>query len=260
MAMDGSEIQSGAPALPDRGGGQGEEPSGGSKGIGHFFDRMIHGGRPSPEDRAETSGEGSPPDQSEPRTSPPPPAWTPPQTPQELDRLVQSRTDAELYRREAAKREREVTELLDRAERAFDEGDDILGGDLKRQAKAIEQGETTDAAQRVGEISDFYDHVFLDSYLAKLDTPTRDALLAEPIVGGNGRALLAGRIADALYQKGVHEGEQKAEKRLRSNPAFRKELVHQIRPELGEPEHLPAVGATSGGSSMDDFIRTAMKR
>lgn len=243
------------PLPPDEGASAATEPSGGSKGVAHFFDRVFRGGG---QDQRESE---PPPPDPEPRTQPEAPTWQPPASPQELDRLVQSRTDAELYRREQLRRERELSDLQQRADRAFEEGDDLLGGELTRQAKALQNGEGGEqqTAQLVGGISDFYDHLFLDSYLARLDAPAREALLTEPIVGAGGRALLSERIADALYAQGEAAGERKAEARLRKNPSFRKELLHEIRPGLEEPDHLPAVAA-SNSASMDDMIRQAVRR
>lgn len=245
--------------LPPSQEGQTPEPeaqSEGSKGASHWFDRVIRRGSPGRND-------GEQPPDPEPRTSPtPPPAWRPPQTPEELDRVVQSRTDAELYRREQLQQQRTLSALEQQKEQALADDDPLLVTELERQIRGIKAGDQAQnqVTQVVGSVSDFYDHLFLDTYLGKVDAATRQELLKEPIVGAQGRALLAERIATALYEQGVKVGEQKADERLRKNPSFRKEVLHEVRPDQPEPDGLSGIATSGGASDMDDIIRGALRR
>jgi hypothetical protein len=179
-------------------------------------------------------------------------------TPDELQRFVQ----AEVDRREA-KRQREQAEA---ERRRLRDNDPFEYAERDRRAER-EQEVTAAQSQQIAGIAQSLDRALLDPMLERLPEKERTALFAMPDagVGIDGRKALASAALDNLEKHWKAEGERAAEKKLRDNPAFRKQLLAELRdsPELEEPEQIngtsraPRTSGTSG-SDVSAILRESL--
>lgn len=179
-------------------------------------------------------------------TSPPEPlAKT--YTPDELQRLVQAEVDRREAKRAKDQAEAERRRLRDNDPFEYAE----------RDRKAEEAANATNAyGEQIARVAQSMDRALLDPMLERLPEKDRAALFELPDagVGIDGRKALASAALDGLEKHWKAEGERSAEKKLRDNPAFRKQVLAELRdsPEMEEPEQIngttraPRQNGTSG--------------
>lgn len=168
-------------------------------------------------------------------------------TADELQRLVQAEVDRREAKRAKDQAEAERRRLRDNDPFEYAE----------RDRKAEQEANATNAyGQQIATVAQSMDRALLDPMLERLPETDRAKLFEIPDagVGIDGRKALAVAALDGLEKHWKAEGERSAEKKLRDNPAFRKQILAELRdsPELEEPEQIngtsraPNVNGTSG--------------
>lgn len=178
-----------------------------------------------------------------------------------MARLFQSRVDSLRAREQAQgaqstwnqrKQQLAAQELQTRQTDAYQ------AAELRNQLDAMQQQEQTWAG-----ITQLFDRVSLDPIVSRLPKDAQAELLAQPVVGMEGREALT---KAALDRYEAHIRAEEATK-LRRNPAFRKEVLNERRgqvgltpEEAGEPE-LVTNGAPSRrrGTDMDSWLRERLQ-
>jgi hypothetical protein len=213
--------------------------------------------------RGERNGDHAAEPQDQPAASAPAPdeanAWKPPTSVEEERRRLQSYYDSRRYQEQREERERTLAGLEQQLEAALDEDDPLTVTELERQIRALKSGDQAQdqVSTVVGNLTAFYDELYLDGGLKRLPMEVRQQLLSDAgqVVGPQGRQQLATRIYDAVLAEGKRQGAAEEAKRLRSSSAFRKEILHQNRDEEEEPDYVPAVAGGGRARSMNDFMR-----
>lgn len=160
-----------------------------------------------------------------------------PVTPEELSRQVQ----AEVDRREAKRQ----------ADAAAAERRRLRDTDPYRYAKQERDEEQQTAARADSEqafnglfrdIGAHHDRVSLDPIVLSLDEQERARIMAMPGAGEglDGRRLIVTESLKALEKRWKAEGAAEAERRLRRNSTFRKQVYADYRGREPEPDLLPA--------------------
>jgi hypothetical protein len=173
-------------------------------------------------------------------------------TKEELDRRVQAETD----RREAKRK----TDAEREARRRLRDEDPWAYAEQERKAE-----ETQNATQNIetlfGSIGLEHDRVSIDPLVLSLPEPERARILGLEGAGRglDGRKLIVTEALKSMEKHWRAEGAKDAEERLRKNPAFRKQILAEVRGQYPEPELLPS-GAPSTGSSSSDQVNDMLRR
>jgi hypothetical protein len=170
---------------------------------------------------------------------------------QELERRIQAETD----RREAKRlRDAKVAER-----RKLRDEDPWKYAEEERKA---EEAANSDAGimQLFANVGVEHDRVSIDPMFQKLPEPERQRILKIEGAGRGleGRKLIVDESLKALEKHWKAEGAKDAEARLRRNPAFRKQVLAEIRGDVPEPELLPSGPASNGRTSnqeVNDMLR-----
>jgi len=174
-------------------------------------------------------------------------------TQDELDRRVQAETD----RREA---KRAAQALAERRRKLRDE-------DPWQYAEEERQAETAQVANdQIGnlfaQIGVEHDKYTLDPLVQALPDQERARILALEGAGQglDGRKLIATESLKALEKHWRAEGAKDAEKRLRGNPAFRKQVLSEFRRGVPEPEFIGSGTVSSNGEerNVSNLLRQNM--
>lgn len=185
---------------------------------------------------------------------------------EELDRLVQGETD----RRESVRKNREQRELQrTQNKRKLDnlrQSGDLEGFAAEYAAQEAEEAQTEAlTAQRnehIREVAVNFDTGVLDPIILRLPKDEIQQLVStlNP-VGIDGRAAFLSAAVDRLVEKAKAEGAAQAERSLRNNSAFKKQLLLQERETEEEPENIPArAGSTSGQVDMNAWMDRLLHR
>jgi hypothetical protein len=174
-------------------------------------------------------------------------------TQEEFDRRVQAEAD----RREAARNDRARS---DRRRKLRDENP-------WQYAEEDRNAETVQAAnQQVGDffasVSREHDKYSLDPIVEALTDADRKRILELEGAGHGleGRKLIVTEGLKALEKQWKADGARDAEDRLRKNPAFRKQLLNEIRRNgVREPELISGT-ASSGDQSISNLLREQLRR
>lgn len=170
-------------------------------------------------------------------------------TQEQLDRKIQAETD----RREAKR----AKEAKDADRRRLRDEDPWAYAEQERLAEKT--GEANGALEKFFEsIGTEHDRVSIDPVMHAIPDTERKRIMALEGAGRglDGRKLVVGEALKVLEKHWRAEGEKAAEARLRRNPAFRKQVLSESRGGTRmEPELLPAVGASSTGSSVSALLR-----
>ena len=169
-------------------------------------------------------------------------------TPEELDRKIQAETD----RREARRAAREAAEqrkrLRDEDPWAYAE-----------QERLAEQHQAADAnvTSLFTNIGSEHDKVAIDPLVHALPEKERSRILGmdKAGVGLEGRKLIVTEALKTLEGHWKAEGARDAEKKLRANPAFRKQVLAEARGQAVEPDLLPAVSASESDRTVSALLR-----
>jgi len=167
-------------------------------------------------------------------------------TQEELDRRVQSETDRREAKRLEAARAAERRRLRDEDPFAYAEAD--------RKAEQISDADTS-LVQLFGTIGAEHDKATIDPVVQLLPQPERDRILRLDGAGRglDGRRLIMAEAMKALEKHWRAEGAKDAEAHLRKNPAFRKQVLSEVRGSTPEPELLPSGSVVNHGRSSDEI-------
>jgi hypothetical protein len=167
---------------------------------------------------------------------------------EELDRRVQAETD-----RREAKRAQEARVAQRR--RLRDE-DPWAYAEQERQA---EQHEVSSGAMQgfLATVGTEHDKVAIDPLVEALPKEERERILKLEGAGQGlaGRKLLVGEALKSLQRQWKAEGEREAERKLRGNNAFRKQVLRDSRSDVAEPELLPALSSSAADAKVSDILR-----
>jgi len=176
---------------------------------------------------------------------------------EELQRLVQAEADRREYRRQQQGAAEHRRKLRDTDPYAYAEQE----RQAEQQAAAMaarEQQFTT----LLGNVGVQHDRVAIDPIVFALDDTERNRILKlqGAGVGLDGRKLVVTEALKALEKRWKAEGAADAEKRLRKNPTFRKQVFAEHRGSVPEPDLLPGSGAVEGDGSVSDLLRRSLGR
>jgi hypothetical protein len=172
-------------------------------------------------------------------------------TDEELARLVQ----AEVDRREAKRK----------ADEARQRKAELRKTDPFKYAEQEEHEEQLQAASAqfhewVGGIAREYDRAVLDPLVLALPEDQRKTVIEAGGSDPDGRKAITVAAIDALKKASFAEGERAATEKLRKDPAFRKQLLLEIRGQRDEPEHIPAATGAATSTDMNTVIRTRLAK
>ena len=171
---------------------------------------------------------------------------------------LEKRVDAETQRREA---KRLAQANADRRRKLRDE-DPWQYAEEERSAEqhAFNDQQVTTLFQQIGAEHDKYS---LDPLVQSLPASERERILKleGAGVGLDGRKLIVSESLKALEKHWKEEGAKEAEKRLRSNSAFRKQVLSEFRRGTTEPEFIGSGNGASGGDqTVSSLLRQGMSR
>ena len=234
-AVEPSANAAATPAEPSEQGTQVSE----NQSDKNWFSRMFRRGTPEPE----------------PQDAPAPPAPSDAitLTQDELDKRVKAETD----RREA---KRHAQALADRRRKLRDENP-------WQYAEEDRQAETVQSAnQQVGDffanVSREHDKYSIDPIVEALPETERTRILGLEGAGQglDGRKLIVTEGLKALEKAWKAEGAKDAEERLRRNPAFRKQLLSEIRRGgAREPELIQGSASSASDNSVSNLLREQLR-
>jgi hypothetical protein len=171
-----------------------------------------------------------------------------PRTQEELQRRVQSEVDRREAKRAAEQRAEQRKKLRDQDPWAYAEED----------RKAEQQAEQSQGIQSFfADVGTQHDRIAIDPLMEALPTKERQRIMQMEGAGRglDGRKLVVDAALKALEKQWKAEGEKEAEARLRRNPAFRKQLLSEIRGNAPEPELLPAAQGSEADKTMSNIFR-----
>lgn len=169
-------------------------------------------------------------------------------TQEELNRRVQSEVD----RREA---QRIARERAEQRKKLRDE-DPWQYAELDRQAeKAVEQDQGL--VSFFSNVGAQHDRVAIDPLMETLPPQERDRILKMEGagVGLEGRKKVVNEALKSLERHWKAEGERVAERKLRGNPSFRKQVLSEHRAGVVEPELLPGFSGSAESRKVSDILR-----
>jgi hypothetical protein len=170
---------------------------------------------------------------------------------EELDRRVQAETDRREAKRAQEARARARKELRDSDPWAYaeEERKDELLGQTNEQL-----------VQFFSNVGTEHDRYAIDPVVELLPQADRERIMKMENAGRGleGRKLVVKESLKALEKQWKAEGAKDAERKLRSNPAFRKQVLSEIRGGTVEPDLLPAYG--SSPSTADQTVSALLRR
>lgn len=214
-----------------------------------------------------SDAKGSDRDDHEGRTPPPPTPRQAPTEPGPDDTVRMTRTQyergvqAEVDRREA-KRAREASKRHQEAELERTAREDPYAFSeqfLAQRAQEQQLGEQTQQVhQLIAATSAQFDAATVTPIVSALPPEVQKRLIAEiQPVGIEGRARLVAASLAEIRRAAADEGARSAEARLRKSPAFRKELLAELRGTQDAPEPLSPGRRSPAPTDMNDWLRAA---
>lgn len=170
-------------------------------------------------------------------------------TEEELHRRVQAEAD----RREAKRQ----TEHAREQRRKLRDEDPWQYAQQERDAEQSANAEGNFMGQ-LHQIGSIHDRTTIDPLLEMLPQSERDRILKldGAGVGLAGRTLIVKEALKALEKSWKGDGGKDAERKLRTNPAFRKQLLAEMRGQrAGEPDLLPASSGSDNDHSLSRLLR-----
>jgi len=167
---------------------------------------------------------------------------------EELERRVQSEADRREAKRAQEARARERRELRDKDPWAYAE--------QERQAEQAAQG-NFQLERFVTDLGSEHDRVTVDPIFNAVPKAEQERILKLEGAGAGlpGRKLVVTESLKALEKHWKAEGAKDAEAKLRRNPAFRKQVLAELRGQTPEPELLPAGSASEADKTVSDIFR-----
>jgi len=166
---------------------------------------------------------------------------------EELARLIQAEVDRREAKRLAEQRRAEKERLR--------KTDPYRYAEVEEQEAAAER-----FGQLLGSLAAEFDRAVIDPLILALPESERQSVLEKAGPGLDGRKAIAQTALESLKKHWLAEGEKQATEKLRKDPAFRKQLLVELRGEREEPEiHTGSPGA-GGSVDMDTILRQAYQR
>jgi hypothetical protein len=171
---------------------------------------------------------------------------------EELDRRVQAETDRREAKRAADARAAERKRLRDEDPWAYAERD--------RQEEQFAIG-NANVEQFFSRIGSEHDRASIDPVVELLPKAERERIMGIQGAGAGleGRKLVVKEAMKSLEKHWKAEGAKDAERKLRSNPAFRKQVLAESRGQVVEPELLPAYSGSPADQEMSSILRNHYK-
>ena len=170
-------------------------------------------------------------------------------TQEELDRRVQAETDRREAKRAAEARQKQRKELRDTDPWAYAE-------ELRKEEE-LESG-NQGLTKFFNDIGAHHDRAVLDPLFLTLPKAEQERItkLEGAGVGLKGRELVVKESLKALEKHWKAEGAREAESKLRRNPAFRKQVLSEVRTSFAdEPDLLPAASSAVADRTMSALLR-----
>jgi hypothetical protein len=169
-------------------------------------------------------------------------------TQEELDRKVQAEADRREAQRAARQRAEERKKLRDTDPWAYAE--------QERKEEEAQQG-TFHLERFVTDVGSAHDRVTVDPIFNSLPKAEQERILKIDGVGQGleGRKLVVQESLKALEKHWKAEGARDAEAKLRRNPAFRKQVLSELRGQTPEPEMLPSGSASEADKTVSSVLR-----
>jgi hypothetical protein len=169
-------------------------------------------------------------------------------TQEELDRKVQAETDRREAQRAARQRIEERKKLRDTDPWAYAEEE-------RKEEQAV-QG-NFQLERFVTDLGVEHDRVTVDPIFFALPKAEQERILKLEGAGKglDGRKLVVSESLKALEKHWKAEGAKDAETRLRRNPAFRKQVLSELRGQTPEPEMLPSGSASEADKTVSSLLR-----
>lgn len=214
-----------------------DQPSEGSSEPQGWW-RRLFGGRPGQEAKPEGEESGEP-SKTSPRLS---------LSQEELDRRVQAETDRREAKRAAELRAANRKKLRDEDPWAYAEAE--------RQEEQLATG-NANVEQFFQRIGNEHDRAAIDPVVELLPASERERIFKLQGAGSGleGRKLVVKEAMKALEKHWKAEGAKDAERKLRSNAAFRKQVLAEVRGQAVEPELLPAYSGSSSDQQISEILR-----
>lgn len=212
-----------------------EQPSRG------WWSRLFSRGTPSEEEQPEAQDQEQAP-------GGPGAAKTLTLTEEELERRVQAETDRRESKRAQDAKTQRRRELRKNDPWAYAEEDE----------KADQEQEGTQQIEQFfANIGTEHDKVSIDPLVHALPQAERERILKLEGAGRglDGRRLIVTEGLKALEKHWRAEAEKEAEAKLRRNPAFRKQLLAELRGQTVEPELIPAQRASAADQTVSALLR-----
>lgn len=189
-------------------------------------------------------------------------------TPQELERRIQAETDRrENTRRQRVERASKTAQNQQKLDRLRQAGD-FEGYVAEHEAQKIDESTEAQKAQQElaarnahqTELLLEVDSGVLDPIVLRLPENERNSLLeAVDTSGVAGRAKILTATVDRLIELAKAEGASNAEKALRNNAAFRKQILGEIRQREDEPDLIPSRNKVAAPQDMNTWVRQLIR-
>jgi hypothetical protein len=172
---------------------------------------------------------------------------------EDLERRIQAETD----RREARRQQAAAAE----ARRHLRDNDPYAYVEQEREAEQ-QVAQSQQFNQLLGTVGLHHDRAVMDPIVMSLDDKERDRIMGLPGagVGLDGRKLVITETLKSLEKRWKAEGAAQAERKLRSNPAFRKQVFAEQRGQVVEPDLMPSSGSVGGDVDVSGLLRRAIGR
>jgi hypothetical protein len=170
---------------------------------------------------------------------------------EELDRRVQAEVDRREYRR--------AQEAKARARKELRDSDPWQYAEQERQEEQL--GQTNEQlVQFFSNVGTEHDRYAIDPVVELVPQADRERIMKMENAGRGleGRKLVVKESLKALEKHWKAEGAKDAERKLRSNPAFRKQVLSEIRGSTVEPDLLPSYG--SSPSTADQTVSALLRQ
>lgn len=167
---------------------------------------------------------------------------------EELDKRIQAEADRRDARRLAEQRAAQKRELRDSDPWAYVEQE-------RNEEQAAQAGQQMD--QLFANIGSQFDRTTMDPLVERLPVPERERILKMDGAGRglDGRKLVVTESLKALEKHWRAEGAKDAETKLRRNPAFRKQVLSELRGQTAEPELLPSGSPSEADKTVSGILR-----
>jgi hypothetical protein len=169
-------------------------------------------------------------------------------TQEELDRRVQSEADRREAQRAARQKVEERKKLRDTDPWAYAE--------QERKEEEAQSG-NFQIERFVTDLGSAHDRVTVDPIFLTLPKAEQERIVKLEGAGQGleGRKLVVQESLKALEKHWKAEGAKDAEAKLRRNPAFRKQVLAELRGQTPEPELLPSGAASDADRTVSGLLR-----